>query len=492
MQTSIAPELADDPRVLEAEKQIRRCVHCGFCLATCPTYNLVGDELDSPRGRIYLVKQVIEGHEPTRKTQFHLDRCLTCRACETTCPSGVEYAHLVDQGRALVEERVTRPLGQRLLRAAVLSVLPFPKRVTPLVKLGQLFRPVLPRALSAHVPPRQRVAPAPVREKAHGRTMLVLDGCVQPSMTPATNAAARRVLDALGVALLGVPGSGCCGAVPFHLNAQEDAKALMRRNIDAWWPGIEAGAEAIVTSASGCGVMVKDYGHALADDPAYADKAARVASLAVDIAEVIAREDLARFEGAAARMDEPAFGRIAYHAPCTLQHGQKLPLVTENLLERLGFELVPVANGHLCCGSAGTYSIFHPEMSEKLRDDKVRALTAHQPDLIVTSNIGCQLHIGAGSGRPVLHWIELLARLVERVGEAAGPPATTTATASAADAPADTPADTDADADGRAAATESTTPARGDAAAVPAPGAVEPLPGSDAPPVTGDASERTR
>ena len=485
MQTSIAPELADDPRVLEAEKQIRRCVHCGFCLATCPTYNLVGDELDSPRGRIYLVKQVIEGHEPTRKTQFHLDRCLTCRACETTCPSGVEYAHLVDRGRALVEERVARPFGQRLLRGAILAVLPFPNRVTPLVKLGQLFRPVLPKALSGHVPPRQRVAPAPARERAHGRTMLVLDGCVQPSMTPATNAAARRVLDTLGIALLGVPGSGCCGAVPFHLNAQEDAKGFMRRNIDAWWPGIEAGAEAIVTSASGCGVMVKDYGHVLADDPAYAAKAARVAELALDLVEVLAREDLSRFEGAA-----KSFGRVAYHPPCTLQHGQKLPLVTETLLARLGFELVPVADSHLCCGSAGTYSIFHPEMSEKLREAKVRALAAHDPDVIATSNIGCQLHIGAGSARPVLHWIELVERLVERIGEVESPPATADSP-SAAPFAAELP-DALADADGRAAVTEATTPARADTGAVPAPGAGKPLPGSEGAAAEDGASERTR
>ena len=481
MQTSIAPELADDPRVAEAEKQIRRCVHCGFCLATCPTYNLVGDELDSPRGRIYLVKQVIEGHAPTRKTQHHLDRCLTCRACETTCPSGVEYGHLVDQGRALVEERVERPLGQRLLRGAILNVLPFRARVTPLVRLGQLFRPVLPKALSGHVPPRQRVAPAPVRAKAHARTMLVLEGCVQPSMTPATNAAARRVLDALGIELLGVAESGCCGAVPFHLNAQEDAKGFMRRNIDAWWPAIEAGAEAIVTSASGCGVMVKDYGHVLAGDPDYAEKAARVAGLAVDVVEVLAREDLSRFEGAAT-----SFGRVAYHAPCTLQHGQKLPLVTETLLGRLGFELVPVADSHLCCGSAGTYSIFQPEMSEKLLGDKVRALTAHEPDVIATSNIGCQLHIGAGSGRPVVHWVELVERLIERVG-AADVPVSARAGAAEAESPnagagsatsvAEPPR---GDAGARATVTAATAPARLDTASVAASSAAEPLSAEDA------------
>ena len=414
MQTLIAPELAGDPRVVEAEKQLRRCVHCGFCLATCPTYDLVGDELDSPRGRIYLIKQVVEGHAPTRTTQRHLDRCLTCRACETTCPSGVEYGHLVDQGRSLVEERVRRPLGERLLRRAILAVLPYPARVAPLVRLGQLARPLLPGALAAHVPPRQSPGARPAPATARGRTMLVLEGCAQAAMTPATNAACARVLDALGVTLKGAPRAGCCGAVSFHLNEQDDARDFMRRNIDAWWPDIEAGAEAIVTTASGCGVMVKDYGHVLADDPAYAEKAARVAELAVDVVEVLAREDLSGFEAAARAM-----GRVAYHPPCTLQHGQKLPEATERLLARLGFELVPVADKHLCCGSAGTYSILQPRMSGRLLANKVAALTAHEPDIIATSNVGCQLHIAGGSGRTVVHWVELVDRLIAEAGTSA-------------------------------------------------------------------------
>jgi len=411
MQTSIAPELAGDPRVVEAEKQLRRCVHCGFCLATCPTYNLVGDELDSPRGRIYLIKQVVEGHAPTRKTQHHLDRCLTCRACETTCPSGVEYGHLVDQGRALVEERVARPLGERLMRRALLAVLPYPVRVAPLVALGRTFRPLLPRSIAAHVPPASEVGRAPRRSPPHARAMLVLDGCAQKAMTPATNAAAARVLDRLGITLSSAAAAGCCGAVSFHLNEQEAARDFMRRNIDAWWPAIESGAEALITSASGCGVMVKDYGHVLADDPAYADKAARVAELAVDIVEVLARELGAREDLAAHAPTARSMGRVAFHPPCTLGHGQKLPEVTEALLARLGFELVPVADKHLCCGSAGTYSILQPEMSGRLLADKVAALTAHDPAVIATSNIGCQLHIGGGSGREVVHWIELVDRL---------------------------------------------------------------------------------
>jgi len=416
MQTSIAPELADDPRVIAAEEQLRRCVHCGFCLANCPTYRLVGDELDSPRGRIYLIKQVVEGHVPTAKTLRHLDRCLTCRSCETTCPSGVEYGHLVDQGRALVEERVSRPLSQRLLRSLLLALLPYPRRIGPLVRLGQWVRPVLPAALKGHLPPAQRLV-SPLPTTRHTRAMLVLQGCVQPSMTPATNHALARVLDRLGISLLSADAAGCCGAVPFHLNAERDARVMMRRNIDAWWPHVEAGVEAIITSASGCGVMVKDYAHVLADDPDYAEKASRISALTVDVVEVLSKEDFAGIDGAPSAAK--AMGTVAFHPPCTLQHGQQLPLATETLLSGLGFELLPVADSNICCGSAGTYSIFQPELSGRLRDDKVRALEAGQPAIIATANIGCQLHIAAGSGRKVWHWIELVAMMIDGADAAA-------------------------------------------------------------------------
>jgi len=405
MQTSIAPELAQDPRVIDAEKTLRKCVHCGFCLATCPTYNLLGDELDSPRGRIYLIKQVVEGHTPTRKTLSHLDRCLTCRNCETTCPSGVEYGHLVDNGRALVEEKVVRPWHQQWMRRAVLGVLPYPKRIGPLVKLGQRLQGVLPRALTRSVPMKQHATQWPAR--THSRSMLVLEGCVQPSMTPATNAATARVLDALGIQLQPIAEAGCCGAVHFHLNEQAAAHDFIRRNIDAWWPSIDAGAEAIVVTASGCGVMVKDYGHVLRDDPDYAEKARRVSELCKDIVEILNKEDLSRFHDKAASM-----GKVAFHPPCTLQHGQKMPLVTETLLRRLGFELTPVADSHTCCGSAGTYSLFQPTLSRQLRDNKVKALAAGEPDIIATANIGCQLHLQSGSGRQVMHWIELVDQLL--------------------------------------------------------------------------------
>jgi len=406
MQTSIAPELANDARVIEAEKTLRKCVHCGFCLATCPTYNLLGDELDSPRGRIYLIKQVVEGSKPTAQTLKHLDRCLTCRSCETTCPSGVEYGHLLDNGRSLVEEQVERPLKQRLMRKAILNFLPFPKRVAPLVKMGQLASRLLPNSLVASVPLKQDAGLWP--DTKNDRTMLVLDGCVQPSMTPATNAATARVLNALGITLLSVEKSGCCGAVHFHLNKQSDAKDFMRRNIDAWWPYIEAGAEAIITTASGCGVMVKDYGHVLGDDHDYKEKAARVSALCKDVVQVLQSEDLSRFKARAKEI-----GPVAFHPPCTLQHGQKLPLATETLLTGLGFELKPVADSHICCGSAGTYSIFQPEISRQLRDNKVAALTANTPAIIATANIGCQLHLQAGTGKAVVHWVELLDKVLD-------------------------------------------------------------------------------
>lgn len=409
MQTTISPDLEKDPRAIAAEAYIRKCVHCGFCLATCPTYNLLGDELDSPRGRIYLIKQVLEGHKPTEVTRTHLDRCLTCRNCESTCPSGVEYGHLVDQGRALVEDQVPRQGRAKWMRKAILATLPYSKRIGPLVKLGQALTPLMPKALASSVPLKQKVSELPAIEQ--DRHMLVLDGCVQPSMAPATNASAIRVLNAFGITLKNVDSSGCCGAVHFHLNEQLKAKEFMRRNIDAWWPSIEAGCEAIITTASGCGVMVKDYASVLADDPQYAQKARRVSELARDIIEVMVEvlnnEDLSRFKLAAANM-----GKVAYHPPCTLQHGQKLPLVTESLLVKLGFSLTQVEDSHTCCGSAGTYSIFQPVISRQLRDKKVASLLADEPDIIATSNIGCQLHIQGGSGRPVVHWIELVDQLV--------------------------------------------------------------------------------
>ncbi len=406
MQTTIAESLLNDARAIDAEKNLRKCVHCGFCLATCPTYNLLGDELDSPRGRIYLIKQVVEGATPTEETLTHLDRCLTCRNCETTCPSGVEYGHLLDNGRSLVEERVPRSMKQRIMRTLVLSVLPYRARITPLVKIGQALRSFIPSSLAASIPAKQLVGDMPEgSSSSHTRTMLILDGCVQPAMTPATNASTARVLHALGIKLVSIEQAGCCGAVQFHLNKQDAAKAQIKSNIDAWWPAIEAGAEAIVVTASGCGVMVKDYAHVMAEDAAYAEKARTVSHLAKDIVEILDTEDLSAIKE---QVEAANVGPVAFHPPCTLQHGQKLPQVTERLLQQLGFSLTPINDSHICCGSAGTYSIFQPKLSHQLRDQKVKAILAGEPEIIATANIGCQLHLQAGSGRKVVHWIELV------------------------------------------------------------------------------------
>jgi glycolate oxidase iron-sulfur subunit len=350
---------------------------------------------------------VMEGHAPTRHTQLHLDRCLTCRNCETTCPSGVEYGKLVDIGRELVEQRVARPAGERLFRKLLLSVLPYPGRFTPLLRLGQLVRPLLPGALRAQVPPRVHAGTWP--EARHARRMLVLDGCVQPGIDPGINAATARILDRIGISLVRTPDAGCCGAVSHHLNATDEAHATIKRLINAWWPEVEQGAEAIVITASGCGAMVKEYGYLLRDDPDYADKAARVSALARDISEVLDNEQVDAIK-------LPKTQRVAFHPPCTLQHGQKLRGKTEQLLGRLGFELVPVTDGHLCCGSAGTYSLLQPELSTQLRDNKLHNLLEHKPERIVTANIGCQTHLAAAAGVPVQHWISVLDVALSRAG----------------------------------------------------------------------------
>jgi glycolate oxidase iron-sulfur subunit len=400
MQTSLAKFIKDTPEGREADAILRSCVHCGFCTATCPTYQLLGDELDSPRGRIYLIKQLLEGQPVTERTQLHLDRCLTCRACETTCPSGVRYGQLVDIGRGLMEERVRRPWHERLQRRTLRALLPHRARFTPLLRLGQAVRPLLPARLRRKIPLRQHAEAWPAAH--HARRMLVLDGCVQPGIAPNINAATARVLDRLGVSLLRPEGGGCCGAVSYHLAAHAEGLAYMRRNIDAWWPHIEAGAEAIVITASGCGVQVKEYGHLLRNDPVYAERAARVSALARDIGEVLAAEDLGTLKS---RRTAP---RIAFHSPCTLQHGQKLDGVIERVLRELGFALTPVPDAHLCCGSAGTYSLLQPELSQRLLHNKVTALQSGGPQLIATANIGCLTHIQSASALPVRHWIELV------------------------------------------------------------------------------------
>ncbi|MEW6677324.1 MAG: glycolate oxidase subunit GlcF [Pseudomonadota bacterium] len=401
METHLPVDLLNTPEGREAEAILRTCVHCGFCNATCPTYQILGDELDGPRGRIYLMKQMLEGQPVTTETRLHLDRCLTCRNCETTCPSGVQYGRLVDIGRQVAEQRAPRPLTERIARMALRTGLTTPGVFTPALKLGQMARPLLPETLRSHVPDVLAGGPRP--QGKHARTMLVLEGCVQPGLAPETNSAAARVLDRLGIRLIAAAGAGCCGAIDQHLAAPEAALLAMRRNVDVWWPHIQAGAEAIVLTASGCGSLVKEYGHHLRHDPAYAEKAARVSELALDLAEVLAKEDLSGLHA-------PQPRRVAFHPPCSLQHGQKVRGVVEDILSRAGYELVPFTESHLCCGSAGTYSLLQPELSRSLRDRKLGHIQAARPELIATANIGCQMHLAAGAEVPVVHWITLLER----------------------------------------------------------------------------------
>lgn len=397
MQTKLSAEFLHSAQGQEADSILRACVHCGFCTATCPTYQLLGDELDGPRGRIYLIKQMLEGSAVTAKTRTHLDRCLTCRACETTCPSGVRYGRLVDIGREIVEHKVPRGIVDRLTRYALRQVFPYPRRFGALLKLGQFFKPVLPAVLRKKIPLRQKNVAWPSQPRA--RNMLVLQGCVQSVATPNTNQLSARLFDRLGIELIAAKGAGCCGAVSQHLSASEEALDFMRANIDAWYPYIEQGTEAIVITASGCGTVVKDYGVLLQHDPAYAEKAKAVSALAKDISEVLRHEKLPKIKTKT---------KVAFHSPCTLQHGQQLSGVVETILQNAGFELCQVADAHLCCGSAGTYSILQADLSRQLLKNKARALSADKPDIIATANIGCQLHLATGLNIPVVHWIELL------------------------------------------------------------------------------------
>ena len=410
MQTHLAPEYQNTPEGQEAEAILRKCVHCGFCTATCPTYQLLGDELDGPRGRIYLMKQVLEGETPTRKTQMHLDRCLTCRNCESTCPSGVQYGHLVDIGRKLVDAKVERPVGEKLVRWALKEGLPSPL-FAPAMKLGQAVRGLLPDSLKAKVPAPQNAGAWPTAQ--HARKVLMLAGCVQPSMGPNINSATARVLDACGIQTVIAPEAGCCGALKFHLNDHEGGMAHMRANIDAWWPLVEGGeVEAIVMNASGCGVMVKDYGHVLQHDAAYADKAARISALTRDLSELLPSlvpqlQPLIQPEAL------QAAGLQAYHPPCTLQHGQQLKGGVEKHMAELGFQIQTSTNeSHLCCGSAGTYSVLNPDLSKQLRDRKLGHLQALAPQGIVSANIGCITHLQSGCSTPVRHWVELLDKAI--------------------------------------------------------------------------------
>ena len=415
MQTDLAPEYQGTPEGRQAEAILRKCVHCGFCTATCPTYQLLGDELDGPRGRIYLIKQVLEGAQPTAVTQQHLDRCLTCRNCETTCPSGVQYGALVDIGRRLVDAKVPRPAVERaqraVLRAGLTSAM-----FAPALRLGQTLRPLLPAGLRNKVP-----APAPAGAwptGRHARKVLMLAGCVQPAMMPGINAATARVLDAAGIETVVADGAGCCGAIRLHLSDHDGGLDDMRRNIDAWWPWVERGEiEAIVMNASGCGVTVKEYGAALEGDAAYADKARAISALTRDLSELLP-DLLPALRGRIGRVA----GTVAFHPPCTLQHGQQLRGGVEAALRELGFDVVHAAGeAHLCCGSAGTYSVLQPELAYRLRDRKLAHLDAAQPAVIASANIGCIQHLQSGTATPVRHWTELVEDALQAAAAPAGP-----------------------------------------------------------------------
>jgi glycolate oxidase iron-sulfur subunit len=403
MQTKLSAEFEGTADGTEAEAILRKCVHCGFCNATCPTYQLLGDELDGPRGRIYLIKEMLEGREVTEHTQLHLDRCLTCRNCETTCPSGVQYGHLVEIGRHLVEQRVQRPVRARAGRWILKEGLTSPLFAAAM-KIGRKLRPLLPESLRAKVPDDDTAESEAFEPREHRRKVLLLKGCVQPAMRPEIHRATRRVLDAAGIQALFAAGEGCCGALRTHLADRDGGLADMRRNIDAWWPMVSGGeVEAIVVDASGCGQMVKEYAHALGDEPDYAERAARIVAMTRDIGELLPELALAL----AARIRTKTAPRLAFHSPCTLQHGQRIVGIDAQL-RSLGFDVRQAAESHLCCGSAGTYSLLQPELASALRDRKLAHLGAVQPECIVSANIGCIQHLASGTAVPVKHWIEVL------------------------------------------------------------------------------------
>ena len=420
MQTQLAPQFANTPEGIEAARILGKCVHCGFCTATCPTYQLLGDELDGPRGRIYLIKQIAEGQAPTEKTRLHLDRCLTCRNCESTCPSGVQYGNLVDIGRKWAEENTpSRPIGERITRWALKEGLTKPALFNSAMSLGRLVRPFMPSGMKRKIPlVKNKALDSQINPYArpnthHARKMLILEGCVQPGMLPNINSATARVLDALKIQLLSAPSATCCGALRYHLNDQVGGLDNVKQNIDAWWPMVESGVEAIIMTASGCGVMVKDYGHLLANDAAYATKAKKISELTKDISEVMAnlQNELVALIGTA---QKPG---VVYHPPCTLQHGQQIRGKVEGLLSSLGIGVRLCNDSHLCCGSAGTYSVTQPELSEQLRKNKLQNLTVaceeSGADVIVSGNIGCITHLQQDE-KPVLHWIEIVDQLLSK------------------------------------------------------------------------------
>jgi glycolate oxidase iron-sulfur subunit len=399
MKTNLSDSIKKTTEGRLANGILRSCVHCGFCNATCPTYQLLGDENEGPRGRIYLIKQVLEGAKVTSSTRDHLDRCLSCRNCETTCPSGVQYGNLLEIGKKFIEGKTERSFKERFIRDALLNTLPYRRRFTFFVRVGRVFSPFLPKTLRSKIPARVEKGKWSLAQ--HTRRMLILDGCVQPVLSPDINSATSRVLDKLGITLVNIKQAGCCGAISQHMSKEKEARVMIKRNIDAWWPEIEAGAEAIVTTASGCGIMIKEYGHYLHENPDYAQKARRISALCKDLAEIIAAEDYSKLVTTTPKT-------VSWHPPCTLQHGQKITGVVEKILKDCGYQLNPIKDVHLCCGSAGTYSILQPELSAQLGNNKIANLEVNHPELIVTANIGCQMHLQERSKTSVKHWVHLL------------------------------------------------------------------------------------
>ena len=411
MQTNLTDLIKNTHEGREADAILRTCVHCGFCLATCPTYQLLDDELDSPRGRIYLMKEVLEGRVATQKTQLHLDRCLSCRACETVCPSGVHYGRLADICRNVVEKQVERSVRTKTIRYSLRKILPNPNVFMVLLRIGQTVRSLLPKEIRHSVPHKARNAGIWPPER-YKRKMLVLDGCVQPAIAPNINAATARILDKIGISLIKIEEANCCGAISYHLNAQQEGLDYMRRNIDAWWPYInnyvDHGVEAIVMTASGCGVTVKEYGRYLSHDHFYAEKAARISELTKDISEIL-KDEAEKLTSLFNNMEScTKKSKLSFHSPCTLQHGLQIHGVVENILTTAGFDLTFVQDSHICCGSAGTYSILQPQLSKQLLQNKLKALESTKPTQIVTANIGCLTHLQSNTSLIVKHWIEVL------------------------------------------------------------------------------------
>jgi len=401
MQTNIHKSFSKAAFIDDANNILRSCVHCGFCNATCPTYQLLGDELDGPRGRIYLIKQMLETGSSSKNTRTHLDRCLTCRNCETTCPSGVQYGQLLEIGRELTEQQSPRGMIDSLTRRALRLVLPHRNRLRVLVSIAKKLRPLLPAPVRRQLPVTIPANNEKDNHERHARMVIMPAGCAQDAFAPDINSDCRTILDKLGVTAVEIDTDSCCGAMSEHMAEADEAKRFMKQNIDAWWPYIETGAEAIISTASACGIMIKDYGRLLSGDTDYAEKAARVSQLCKDVGEFLSGEDLAR-------LGTKANKRVSFHAPCTLQHGQKITGTVEQLLVQSGYELMNYNDAHLCCGSAGTYSILQRELSQQLLNNKLGNLLQPEPDIIATANIGCLLHMRSGTETPVVHWLQLL------------------------------------------------------------------------------------